>query len=89
MADDNNNNGYHLSKIPKGVLGQSSKILEEIMELRDAEIQYCKIMQLMELSDIAGAIKAYLRTNFPDISFNDLLVMSDITERAFKSGERK
>ena len=81
--------GYHLADIPKGTIGQSSKILEEVLELQDAEAQGCKIMGLVELSDIVGAVELYLEKNFPDISMKDLKRMSKITRRAFEDGTRK
>lgn len=80
--------GYHLTKIEKGILGQSSKLLEEVNELIDAESQNCKIMALVELADLYGAIKSYLQQNFPGISMEDLQKMSAITERAFINGRR-
>lgn len=80
--------GYHISEIKKGVLGRASKIQEELDELKDAEEQCCKIMVLVELSDLYGAIKHYLKGNFPDIQMEDLEKMSSITERAFKNGRR-
>ena len=83
------NPGYHITKIPKGVLGESSKILEEVLELQDAELQNSRIMSLVELSDLHGAILKYLEKNFSDISMADLAKMSEITQRAFESGHRK
>lgn len=81
--------GYHLKEIKKGKLGASSKLLEEVQELIDAEEQTCKLMVLIELSDLIGAIEAYLAQNFKDIQLEDLKKMSDITKRAFKTGARK
>lgn len=83
------NPGYHITAIPKGVLGCSSKILEEILELQDAELQNCKIMALVELADLYGAIKMYLDKNCPSTTMADLEKMSAITQRAFTSGKRK
>ena len=80
--------GYHLTEFTKGKLGESSKILEEVNELIDAEKQDCKIMALVELSDLYGAIESYLGNNYPDISMIDLKKMSDITKRAFINGRR-
>jgi len=80
--------GYHLSKIPKGIVGTSSKIREELAELEDAEKQNCKIMVLVELSDLYGAIELYLNNNFPSIKMEDLQTMSAITQRAFINGHR-
>ena len=82
------NSGYHTTKIEKGELGIISKIFEELHELQDAEKQNCKIMALVELSDLYGAIELYLEKNFPDTTMNDLKQMSNITKRAFKNGHR-
>jgi hypothetical protein len=80
--------GYHLTDIPKGVIGESSKILEELLELQDAEAQDAKVMALVELSDLLGAVEHYLYHYFPDITLTDLLKMSSITQRAFRNGHR-
>jgi hypothetical protein len=80
--------GYHLTNIPKGEIGESSKILEEILELQDAETQECKIMALVELSDLMGAIALYLEKHHSSTSIEDLLIMSRITRRAFANGRR-
>jgi hypothetical protein len=81
--------GYHITKIKKGEIGKSSKILEEVEELIDAEKQGCKIMQLVELSDLIGAVELYLAKNFPGMMLEDLTSMSNITQRAFRTGARK
>ena len=86
---DNKQPGYHTTEIRKGVLGMSSKILEEVQELIDAEQQGAMVMALCELADIVGAIKHYLRQHQPNISLSDLETMADITERAFLSGARR
>lgn len=80
--------GYHLTDIEKGVLGDSSKIMEELLELQDAENQGCKVMALVELSDLIGAVKAYLKKHYPDIEMHDLATMAMITKRAFDNGRR-
>ena len=46
-------------------------------------------MELVELSDLYGAIDLYLKVHHPGISMEDLAIMSRITERAFQSGRRK
>lgn len=79
--------GYHKNEIVKGKLGFLSKIREELDEAEDAESQGIKLMMLIELSDIIGAIKAVAEQN--GSSLIDLLKMQEATERAFKSGERK
>ena len=81
--------GYHLREIAKGVLGDTSKIREELEELEDALAQGARIMALVELSDLVGAVEAFLGKHFPQMTFEDLLVMHAITKRAWISGERK
>lgn len=79
--------GYHIAKIKKGKIGEISKIQEELDELKDAVAQDCKIMAAVELSDLYGAIRLYAETQ--GLTMKDLEKMSQITERAFKSGARK
>jgi hypothetical protein len=81
--------GYHIAKIPKGTIGQLSKIREELLEAEDAEQQGCKLMVLLELSDMVGAIEAYLEAQHPGMTLQDLQQMAAITQRAFRSGLRR
>lgn len=81
--------GYHLSEIPKGELGEFSKVQEEFNELRDALDQGSKVMALVELSDMIGAVQAYLDNHFPGFTVQDLITFSQITKRAFENGHRK
>ena len=85
--DFEDTNGYHLINIEKGIIGNISKIEEELNELKDAESQNSKIMIMVELSDLYGAIEAYCFKQ--GISMEDLKIFSDITKRAFKNGSRK
>jgi len=80
--------GYHISDISKGELGEISKIQEEVDELRDAALQGSKIMELVELSDLYGAIKLYLEKHHSGHTMDDLKTMSGITARAFTNGFR-
>jgi hypothetical protein len=81
--------GYHIKEIPKGTYGTVGKILEEALELEDAQNQGVRIMALMELSDLYGAMQGYLEQEFPGISMEDLAKMSKVTERVFQSGGRQ
>ena len=81
--------GYHVTPIQKGELGESSKILEEVEELIDAERQGCRVMSLLELADLLGAIEAYLEKKKYGCTLDDLKIMSRITKRAFVNGHRK
>lgn len=80
--------GYHIAKITKGKFGDLSKLQEELDELKDCEVQDNKIMALVELSDLYGAIKGYLAKHIPSMTMEDLRIMSEATERAFKDGTR-
>jgi hypothetical protein len=83
------NPGYHLAKIKRGRVGQVSKIQEEVDELADAHDQGSKILCLVELADIYGAMQMYIETNHPGTTMNDIHDMASITARAFRSGKRK
>lgn len=78
--------GYHIKKIDKGVLGEFSKIREEFLEAEDAIEQGNKVMLLVELCDMIGAIEAFVSGY--NISLEDLLKMKDATNRAFLDGSR-
>lgn len=80
--------GYHIATIEKGKLGEVSKIREECEEAVDAEAQGCAIMLLVELSDLYGAMRAYLETHHPSVTMADLENMNEITKRAFRNGRR-
>lgn len=80
--------GYHKRVIERGVYGEVSKILEEVLELQDANEQGICIMELVELADIVGSIQGYLNTHHPSIGMIDLMQMSDATRRAFEDGSR-
>lgn len=81
------NAGYHITYIPKGVIGEFSKIKEELLEAEDAITQGCKIMELVELSDLLGALELYVQKKF-NMTLDDLKSMSAITQRAFRNGKR-
>ena len=81
--------GYHIRDIKKGQFGEISKIIEEVDELCDASEQKCKIMELIEISDLYGAIQGYLEKYHPSTTMEDISAMSSITQRAFRSGARK
>jgi hypothetical protein len=78
--------GYHTTKIDRGVLGEPSKIREEVEELEDALAQGVRIMALCELADIYGALKACAERN--GATMEDLRLMSEATARAFAVGDR-
>ncbi len=67
--------GYHITNIKKQPYGSIEKIKEEVEELFDAVEQDCKIMQLVELSDIIGAVEGVLEQQFPDMTLQDLIII--------------
>lgn len=79
--------GYHAVKIKKGVLGEISKIQEELDELKDAENQGVKILIAVELSDLFGAIREYAKKY--GLKMADLHDMAKLTRKAFEQGHRK
>jgi hypothetical protein len=80
--------GYHLRSIERGELGEASKIREEVEEFLDANAQGVSVMELVELSDLMGAVGAFLKKHHPSISIADLSAMADVTGRAFNNGRR-
>ena len=80
--------GYHLVAIPKGELGELSKIQEELDELRDAMAQGPRVMAAVELSDMMGAVQAFMDRHLPGMTIEDLVTFSTITKRAFVNGRR-
>ena len=80
--------GYHLRPIERGEIGEISKISEELEELKEAMEQNARIMALVELADLIGAIKLYLTAKFPGFTLADLEQMADIAARAFRNGRR-
>lgn len=80
--------GYHKVNIEKGVLGEYSKIIEEIDELEDAASQNAKVLVICELCDLIGAIEAFAEKQF-NLTLDDLIQMKDMTKESFIEGKRK
>jgi phosphoribosyl-ATP pyrophosphohydrolase len=78
---------YHVQIIEKGEYGQTSKIYEEIQELKDAEEQQNPILMLCEISDVLGAIEGYLHKHH-GMTLEDALKMTALNKKAFTSGYR-
>ena len=79
--------GYHKNIITKGKIGEFSKITEEYQELVDSIEQNVKILELVELSDLYGAIESYIQINH-NMEMCDLSDMSQLTKNAFIDGTR-
>ncbi len=80
---------YHQTKITKGIVGEVSKIKEELQELEDALQQNNPVMALVELSDICAAIIEFLEKHHPSLKIIDIITMAEATRSAFKDGSRK
>jgi phosphoribosyl-ATP pyrophosphohydrolase len=79
--------GYHKREVKKGVLGEYSKIQEEIQELDDAQEQGSKVLIICELCDLVGSIEAYVENKF-NLSLQDLVDMMNKTKSSFIEGKR-
>jgi hypothetical protein len=78
--------GYHNFPIQKGKIGELTKIIEELDEVIDANKNNNKIMEMVELSDLYGAIESYVTTL--GCSIEDLKKMNNFTKRSFENGIR-
>lgn len=81
--------GYHARVMPKSPHGTAGKVVEESLELAEADEQGVPIMALCECADVVGAVRAYVQRTHPSVSFEDVVKMVDVTERAFRTGKRK
>ena len=82
--------GYHITTIKKGVVGELSKVMEEI---KGAFLVAGDKRVLKRLARVIGAMQLYLRHNYPGMYFTgmtlkDLSLMSAVTRRAFDNGHR-
>lgn len=80
--------GYHLADIPKGIIGEPSKLVEEAMEIADAHEQGVKIMAAVEMGDLYGALDRYREKYHPELTMDDIRAMYMVTRRAFDNGRR-
>lgn len=80
--------GYHLKTIDRGKYGEFSKVQEEWEELKDSIEQNNKILELIEICDLVGAIEAYCE-NHHHATLKQIIDFSNVTKRAFRDGTRK
>lgn len=64
---------FHKAEIPRGKYGELSKIREELLEAEDAEAQGIRVMLLLELGDIVGAVEGYLEKHFKGFTLEELI----------------
>lgn len=79
--------GYHTRDIKRGVYGDFSKVVEEWEELLDARLQDGKILELVEIADLYGALEGYLEKRY-GMNMEDVAKMSRMTSSAFIEGKR-
>lgn len=70
------NFSFHISEYKKGDYKTFDKIIEEYEEILDARKQNNKIMEIIELSDLIGAIEGYIENEF-NLTLNDLILFSN------------
>lgn len=73
---------WHKREIKRGVYGEFSKVLEEVQETEDALEQKNKLMYLIELSDIVGAIEGIIE-NY-GLTLEELITFSDKVKESKK-----
>jgi phosphoribosyl-ATP pyrophosphohydrolase len=76
---------FHVDEIEKGVYGELSKIKEELQEAYDAEKQGVRLMLLIELSDIIGAVGGVAEKH--GMSLDDLIKFAEVRSRVAKEEE--
>ena len=64
------------------------EITKILLQMKDALEQNNPIMALVELSDLCGAMEAFLQKYHPSIHMSHLLEMSKATKSAFNDGTR-
>lgn len=80
--------GYHLSLIPKTtVIHSVDKIIEEYEEFIDSIRQGTSLMEIVELSDLIGAIDMYISKKY-NLTLDDLIIFNNITRRSFINKRR-
>lgn len=80
--------GYHTYNIPKSNYGTLDKVTEEYLELMDARLLESPVLELVELTDLIGAIAGYANARY-NITLDELVKFSKMTSDSFKSGKRK
>lgn len=79
--------GYHLRPIQtQGVYGEPSKIREELEELEEAYEQDNRILAIVEVTDLYGALEGVAERL--GVTMQDVAKMAAATRRAFSDGTR-
>lgn len=70
-------NIIHKRNIEKGNFGDFSKIEEEFQELKDANEQHCKVLEICEICDLIGAVNGYVKKHY-NMSIYDIYRFSEM-----------
>lgn len=62
--------------IPKGTLGEVSRVKQEVLEFEDAASRKNPIQALTELAHLYGAVEAYLKKHHPTVTMDHLATMN-------------
>lgn len=79
----NNSFSWHNRKIKKGTYGEFSKVEEELDEATEALEQGNKLMFLIELSDVIGAVEGIIQKH--GLTLDDLIKFSNKVKESKKS----
>lgn len=74
----------HKVPVVKGILGDLSKIQEELDELKDAVAQHNNIIIYTELADLYGAIEMFVNEHCPRITMMDIIDAAKIKGNCMK-----
>lgn len=85
LSEKKKHHHFHKRDIPEGVFGDFSKIEEEFFEAKDAVEQDVKVMLLIELTDLLGAIRGYMDKNYPGIGFDGLVKMMQLHHKVIEA----
>lgn len=81
--------GYHERAVPRSPHGTAGKVVEEALELLDAQAQGARLMAAQECADVLSAVRGFVESELAGITMSDVELMAAITDRAFASGVRR
>lgn len=73
---------FHVMPVRQGTYGELSKIQEELDEALDAETRGQKLLLMIELSDIIGAVAGVAERH--GYSLDDLIQFSELRRNVFR-----
>ena len=73
---------FHVMPVRRGTYGELSKVQEELDEALDAETRGQKLLLMIELSDIIGAVAGVAERH--GYSLDDLIQFSELRRNVFR-----